>query len=73
MLILFVGFAIRARHSVLQQTIGVFPLEEEAHEIASLLMWLLPLLVTGSAVMELLLCYLFNKFGHPWAGILAVN
>ena len=67
------GFTIRARHLVLQRTIGTFPEEEEAYEVASLLMWLLPLLVTVSAFLEFLILFLFNRFGHPWAGILADN
>ena len=49
------------------------PKEEEAYEVASLLMWLLPLLVTVSAGLEFLFLFLFNRFGHPWAGILSKN
>ena len=67
----FKGFSIRARHSVLQRTIGPFTQEVDAFNTASLLMWLLPLLVSMSTVLELVLLYLFNRFGHPWAGILA--
>ena len=67
----FAGSSIRARHALLQRTIGTFSIEDSAHEVATLLMWLLPLLTTVSAVLELVLVYLFNKFGHPWAGILA--
>ena len=61
----FSGSSIRARHALLQRTIGTFSLEDRAHEVATLLMWLLPLLVTVSAVLELVLVYLFNKFVHP--------
>ena len=67
------GSTIRARHLVLERTIRTYPEEEEAYEVASLLMWLLPLLVTVSAVLEFLILFLLNRFGHPWAGILADN
>ena len=68
---IFKGFSIRARHSVLQKTIGPFPEEEDAYQIASLLMWILPLMATTSACLEIALFFLFNRFGHPWSAILA--
>ena len=39
-----------------------FPDEDEAYKVASILMWLLTLLTTISAVLELILLYLFTIF-----------
>ena len=50
--------------------IGVFPEEEEAFTLVSLLMWLLPTIVILGAMVDFALFYLFSTKFHPWAGIL---
>ena len=51
--------------------IGVFPEEEEAFTLVSLLMWLLPTIVILGALLDVTLFYLFSTKFHPWAGILS--
>ena len=51
--------------------IGVFPEEEEAYTLVSLLMWLLPTIVILGALLDFALFYLFSTKFHPWAGILS--
>ena len=51
--------------------IGVFPEEEEAFTLVSLLMWLLPTIVILGALLDFALFYLFSTKFHPWAGILS--
>ena len=51
--------------------IGVFPEEEKAFTLVSLLMWLLPTTVVLGALLDFALFYLFSTKFHPWAGILS--
>ena len=51
--------------------IGVFPEEEAAFTLVSLLMWLLPTIVILGALLDFALFYLFSTKFHPWAGILS--
>ena len=51
--------------------IDVFPEEEEAFTLVSLLMWLLPTIVILGAMVDFALFYLFSTKFHPWAGILS--
>ena len=51
--------------------IGVFPEEEAAYTLASLLVWLLPTIVILGALLDFALFYLFSTKFHPWAGILS--
>ena len=51
--------------------IGVFPEEETAFTLVSLLMWLLPTIVILGALLDFALFYLFSTKFHPWAGILS--
>ena len=51
--------------------IGVFPEEEAAFTLVSLLMWFLPTIVILGALLDFALFYLFSTKFHPWAGILS--
>ena len=51
--------------------IDVFPEEEAAFTLVSLLMWLLPTTVILGALLDFALFYLFSTKFHPWAGILS--
>ena len=65
------GSSIHARHEIIQPAIGVFPEEEAANTLVSLLMWLLPTIVVLEALVDFGLSYLFSTRFHPWAGILS--
>ena len=73
-LILFPAAAnVRARHHTIQPAIGVFPEEEAAYSLLSLLRWALPLAVVLATLLDLLLVWLYMRFGHPWSQILVKN
>ena len=64
------GSNIKVRHEIIKPVIGVFPEEEEAFTLVSLLMWLLPTIVILGALLDFALFYLFSTKFHPWVGIL---
>jgi hypothetical protein len=49
----------------------VFSEEADTFNLVTLLMWLLPLLVTTLSLLDISLFYLYNKKLHPWSTILA--
>ena len=64
------GLKIRERHNSIKTFIGVFPEEEEAYSLVTLLMWLLPMAVTVGTVLDFCLFRLYNSKFHTWSGIL---
>ena len=66
-----IGFQIRYRHHTIKPVIGVFNEEDAAYSLISLLMWVLPLTVTISSLLDISLFFLYNKKFHPWSAILA--
>ena len=58
------------RHLLLLSTIGVFKEETEAYNLLHLLSRLLPALLTIFTMVDLMLVFLYHKFGHPWARVL---
>ena len=63
------GLNIRERHEFIKPVIGVFPKEEEAYMLVSLLMWLLPLLVVLGACIDFALFFLYQTKLHTWKGL----
>ena len=61
---------VRTRHHTIQPVIGVFPEEEAAYTLLSLLRWALPLAVLLATLLDLLLVWLYMRFAHPWSEIL---
>ena len=62
---------MRVRHELLLDALGyVFPEEEYAYWMMTLLMWLLPTILAIAAVVDALLAYIYMKYAHPWKGIL---
>ena len=61
---------MKARHNLLEGTIGTFKEEKEAYWIVTLLMWLLPTIVVAGAAIDAMLVIAYLKYAHPWKGIL---
>ena len=55
---------------LLQKVIGVFPEEEEAYEMISMLSWILPLIVIIGSLVDTMLVVVYMKLAHPWKNIL---
>ena len=64
------AFKVQERHSILMNTIGVFPEEEEAMDRVTLLLWLLPTVVAFATLIDILLVLLYVNILHPWSVIL---
>jgi hypothetical protein len=68
---LYSGFQIRARHSTLLPAIGTFAQEKLAEQRVTLFSWLAPMLLLLVTGLDLLLVWIYSRFAHPWADILA--
>ena len=65
------GFNIRDRHHTILPAIGTFEQENEAYNLVSILMVVLPFTVSFLALLDFGLFYLYNTKFHPWSTILA--
>ena len=61
---------MREKHLALQDNIGTFPKEDEAFDLLTRLSWQLPFFVIASAILDLVLAFVFLKWLHPWKIIL---
>ena len=61
---------MNARHMLVKGAIGVFPEEEYAYWLVSMLFWILPLRIVLGAIVDVLLVYIYMRFAHPWKDIL---
>ena len=50
-----------------------FPEEEEAASLLFTLSWVLPVIIAISALVDILLIFVYQKFFHPWRRILDNN
>ena len=58
------------RHSEQMKMGHVFPEEEAAASLLLTLSWVMPVLAATSALLDLVMVFLFQKFLHPWRRIL---
>ena len=54
----------------LRDNIGTYEKEDEAFDLLTRLSWLLPIFVISSAMLDLLLAFVYLKWLHPWKIIL---
>ena len=67
---LLTGYKVKSRHELLSSAIGTFHEEDEAYLLVTWLLWVIPLTVTLSALMDAFLAYAYMKWAHPWGPIL---
>ena len=51
--------------------IGVFPEEQKAYDLVMKLLWIVPTLVLGGALVDAMFVAIYMNFAHPWIGILS--
>ena len=51
--------------------IGVFPEEQKAYDLVMKLLWILPIVVLGGALVDAIFVAIYMNFAHPWIGILS--
>ena len=61
---------MREKHLTLSDNIGTFAKEDEAFDLLTRLSWLLPIFVIVSAILDLVLAFVYLKWLHPWKIIL---
>merc|ERR1712037_699473 len=61
---------VREKHLLLRDNIGTFPKEDEAFDLLTRLSWQLPIFVITSALLDLILAFVYLKWLHPWRIIL---
>ena len=54
----------------LRDNIGTFAKEDEAFDLLNRLSWQLPIFVIVSAILDLVLAFVYLKWLHPWKIIL---
>ena len=64
------AFKVREKHLTLRDNIGTFAKEDEAFDLLTRLSWLLPIFVIVSAILDLVLAFVYLKWLHPWKIIL---
>ena len=57
----------------LRDNIGTFAKEDEAFNLLTKLSWQLPIFVITSALLDLILAFVYLKWLHPWRIILQVS
>ena len=62
---------VKARHELLEGAIGVFPEEELAYRTVKILSWILPSIIITSALLDIILVFIYMRIGHPWKYILS--
>ena len=58
------------KHLTLRDNIGTFAKEDEAFDLLNRLSWQLPIFVIVSAILDLVLAFVYLKWLHPWKIIL---
>ena len=58
------------KHLTLRDNIGTFAKEDEAFDLLNRLSWQLPIFVIISAILDLVLAFVYLKWLHPWKIIL---
>ena len=58
------------RHNIILPSIGAFEQENAAYELVTRYLYVLPLVLILVIMLDLLLVWLYVKFGHPWREIL---
>ena len=61
---------MREKHLTLRDNIGTFAKEDEAFDLLNRLSWQLPIFVIVSAILDLVLAFVYLKWLHPWKIIL---
>ena len=61
---------MREKHLLLRDNIGTFAKEDEAFDLLTRLSWLLPIFFIASAILDLVLAFVYLKWLHPWKIIL---
>ena len=61
---------MREKHLTLRENIGTFAKEDEALNLLMRLSWQLPVFVIASAILDLVLAFVYLKWLHPWNIIL---
>ena len=54
----------------LRDNIGTYAKEDEAFDLLTRLSWLLPIFFISSAILDLVLAFVYLKWLHPWKIIL---
>ena len=54
----------------LQDNIGTFTQEDDAFDLLTRLSWQLPIFIISSAILDLVLAFVYLKWLHPWKIIL---
>ena len=61
---------VREKHLALHDNLQTFPKEDEALYLLTRLSWQLPIFVIVSAILDLVLAFVYLKWLHPWKIIL---
>jgi len=61
---------VSEKHLTLRDNIGTFAKEDEAFDLLNRLSWQLPIFVIVSAILDLVLAFVYLKWLHPWKIIL---
>ena len=61
---------MKEKHLTLRDNIGTFAKEDEAFDLLNRLSWQLPIFVIVSAILDLVLAFVYLKWLHPWKIIL---
>ena len=68
------AYNVRTRHELLESALGmVYPEEEYAYWLVTLLAWLLPTIVLVGALLDTSIVIVYMNFGHPWKGRVSNN
>ena len=61
---------MRARHELLQNTIGTYPEEDYSYWLVKTLAWALPLTVWIAGILDLGFVFIYMMKAHPWIRLL---
>ena len=64
------GTNIIIRHETIQLSIGYFPEEGQAYNVAKILIFVLPTAVVYTTVTDIVLVICYMKWIHPWCKII---
>merc|ERR1712107_593132 len=63
-------YKVTEKHVALRDNIGTYEEEDKAYDLLTWLSWHLPVFVVASALLDLLLGFVYLKWLHPWKIIL---
>ena len=66
----FSAWNVFKRHQLIELYLNVFKEEIEALELLTLFSWAMPLMVYSTSLLDILLMVVYQKWLHPWRGIL---